>query len=127
MTTIDLKYILAIGLPLLIILCVVMFMLGRQSGKKYVYRMMNGGQIEYNAQGDRIYDRYTQDIEARERSPYGDLLAHSGDAHSARNYGAQHGRVSRLPIDDGDDDDDDDDDADPRDDWNDDYGKISSY
>ncbi len=44
MTTIDLKYLLVIGLPLLIILCVIMFMIGRQSGKKYVYRMMNGGQ-----------------------------------------------------------------------------------
>jgi hypothetical protein len=45
MTTIDLKYLLVIGLPLLIILCVIMFMIGRQSGKKYVYRMMNGGQV----------------------------------------------------------------------------------
>ena len=45
MTTIDLKYLLAIGLPLLILLCVIIFMIGRQSGKKYVYRMMNGGQL----------------------------------------------------------------------------------
>ena len=45
MTTIDLKYLLVIGLPLLIILCVIMFMIGRQSGKKYVYHMMNGGQV----------------------------------------------------------------------------------
>lgn len=44
MTTIDLTYLLVIGIPLLIILCVIMFMIGRQSGKKQVYRMMNGGQ-----------------------------------------------------------------------------------
>ena len=45
MTTIDLTYLLVIGIPLLIILCVIMFMIGRQSGKKYVYHMMNGGQV----------------------------------------------------------------------------------
>uniref|UniRef100_A0A6C0LWF9 Uncharacterized protein n=1 Tax=viral metagenome TaxID=1070528 RepID=A0A6C0LWF9_9ZZZZ len=45
MTTIDLTYLLAVGLPLLIILCVIMFMIGKQSGKKYVYHMMNGGQV----------------------------------------------------------------------------------
>lgn len=45
MTTIDLTYLLVIGIPLLIILCVIMFMIGKQSGKKYVYHMMNGGQV----------------------------------------------------------------------------------
>lgn len=47
MKTVDLTYLLVIGIPLLIILCVIMFMIGRQSGKKYVYRMMNGGQGPY--------------------------------------------------------------------------------
>ena len=121
MTTIDLKYLLAIGLPLLIILCVIMFMIGRQSGKKYVYRMMSGGQIEYTTQGDKIDDRFTKDIDARKRSPYGDILDHSGDAPSASNYRAQHGIVTRLQLDD-----DDDDDDDPRDVWHAEYGRIDT-
>lgn len=45
MTTVDLTYLLVIGIPLLIILCVIMFMIGRRSGKKQVYHMMNGGQL----------------------------------------------------------------------------------
>ncbi|AET42749.1 hypothetical protein EXVG_00100 [Emiliania huxleyi virus 202] len=66
MTTIDLKYLLLIGLPLLIILCVIMFMIGRQSGKKYVYRMMNGGQgPHYNTHGTYYRPESATDAAAR--------------------------------------------------------------
>ena len=66
MTTLDLKYLLAIGLPLLIILCVIIFMIGRQSGKKSVYRMMNGGQV-HDYTRSRVVRRPDDPVEAVKR------------------------------------------------------------